>query len=334
MREVEQTLRQRLAQNDIEVAQWIDAQQPALGSCTYEMLQRTVSRAGIRLGPLAVDACLAFCPVTIVLTTTHTELPRIDVELFRNPRPQPFIDALLANGLADDCNVAVDPLMLPLYRIQGIRLSELPAQVRTMADAVTLGTHREGAPCSWFADPNQGMFEGLSIAGGRVIGSLLIPVLFYADDLGVLPDALNGRIPEDRLRGFEQEASQALTVALGRWKPVRIDFIVSSPRLILDAILEATIAHGETAAYWASRAAVDAGGTDARIVCHDTSHDAEDGIAIGFDPGQDVECNVRIIANTQTQIDAYTKAFTTGAYAAGITTVRKTMTELQHSCLN
>jgi hypothetical protein len=323
MREVEQELRQRLAQNDAAALEWIGQQCPVLDSCAYQVLQRVVSRVSVRIGSVATEACLAFCPVTIVLTTTHTELPRIDCELFRNIRPQGVIDALRTHGLIDDCNVSVDPVMLPSARVAAIGLAELPSLVRSMADAAALicrvdRTHRSDLP-----QPNQGMLRSVSIAGGRVIGSLLIPLLFFADDLGELPAVLNGQMPQAELDAFRHAASLALTTTQGRVGPVRISFIVSAPEMIFDAIIESTSAHCDTAAYWASRAAIDAGGRQCAVTFRESSNPIEDpGVWIGFDAGQGVECGTRMFAMDSHHVDLYTEAFAAGAHAAGMTTVR------------
>jgi hypothetical protein len=323
MRALEQELRERLAQNEAATIEWLGHQRPPIDSGAYQVLQRIVSRVRMNHGALPMDACLAFCPVTIVLTTTHTELPRIDVELFRNTRPQGFVDALLAHGLADDCNVGVDPLMLPSARIARIGLTELPALVTSMADRAAAAMGTDGTQDSGIPRPNEGMSHSVSIAGGRVIGSLLIPLLFLAEDLGELPDALNGNIPSENLAAFREAASQALTVALGRGGPVKINFIVSAPALIFDALLESTSAHCDTAAYWASRAAIEAGGTECTIVYGDTpDRESGQGLSIGFEAGLGVECNVRMFAIEQDDIDRYTEAFAFGAHAAGMTTVR------------
>lgn len=326
MREIEQELRGRLAHNDAEATQWIGTQRPAVGSCAYQVQQRTLSRVRVQVGSVTKDACLAFCPVTIVLTTTHSELPRIDVELFRNVRPQPFIEALQTQGLLTDCNVSVDPRMLPAARVAAIGLAELPAIVNAMAAAATLicpvnGTHPSGLP-----DANQGMSQSVSIAGGRVIGSLLIPLLFFADDLGDLPAVLNGQLPEQNITAFCESASQTLTTLLGRGGPVRIDFIVSAPELIFDALLESATAHCDTAAYWASCAAIALGGTECAVVYDDTpARERGQGVSVAFDAGQGVECSVRMMAIEQEPLDRYTEAFAAGAHAAGMTTVRMAM---------
>jgi len=222
-------------------------------------------------------------------------------------------------------------LMYPLPRIAGILPGDLPPLVKSMVDAAKLATAANGSVRCCISNPNYGIHNAMSIAGGRVIGSLLIPVLFFANDLDTLPDALNGKLSEERRLVFERDASQVLTVALGRWGGVRIDFIVSSPRLILDAILESASAHCETAAYWASRAAIDAGGEGGAVVFNDTPDDLG-GLSIGFEPGQEVECNFRAIAMSQEEIDTYAKSFANGAYEAGMTSVitRMHRAEFQH----
>lgn len=334
MRQIELELRRRLARSDKEFTRWVDNQRPEVGTCAYQVLQRTISRASVNYGPVEVDACMAFCPVTIVLTTTHTELPKIDTELFRNTQPQKFMEEILANGLADDCNVSIDPVMYPLPRIADLEFSELPAIVSNMADVATLAKGIGDAHPSCIAHPNQGMPDAVSIAGGRVIGSLLIPLVFFSGDLGELPDVLNGKVPEENIEAFKQSASQALTVALGRWGPVRINFIVSAPALIFDALLESTSAHCDTAAYWASRAAIEAGGTECAIVYNDTPDEVGQGLSIGFSPGEDVECNFRVFAMSQAEIDTYTEAFAAGADAAGMTTINVVTHERSQSRLN
>lgn len=328
MREVEQELRQRLAQNDAAALEWIGQQRPVLDSCAYQVLQRVLSRVSTRIGSVTTDACLAFCPVTIVLTTTHTELPRIDCELFRTVRPQGFIDALRTHGLIDDCHVSVDPLMLPSARVAAIGLRELPPLVRSMADAAALVCHVDRTHHSDLPQVKQDMLHSVSIAGGRVIGSLLVPLLFFADDLGELPAVLNGKVPDANLDAFRHAASLALTTTQGRMGPVRISFMVSAPELILDAILESTSAHCDTAAYWASRAAIDAGGRQCAVVFRESANPIKDpGVWVGFDAGQGVECGTRMFAADSYHVDLYTEAFAAGAHAAGMTTVRIT----QHS---
>lgn len=318
---LEQALAGRLAvcRQDAADLHWIDEMRPQPTGLAWAILERALARASRRYGRGPAQACLAFCPVALIIASSSHELPRFTPDLFRMADPAPIVEALEAHGLADDYAVAVDPQLWPVQQIADLSRSCLPDLAANLADAVLLGHAATLGDHPLLADEGVGIAGSVSVAGGRIIGSFLMAVIYTGDSMVALPQALDFPVSSAQARGFGEAASRALTLALPETPPLRIEAFLGAPQLALSALFEATAAHCEFAAYWGARALVQAGGTAAGITY---AHAAEgEGIAVGFDAGPEVEVQVQALAESQAAVNRYALAFSRGAKAAGLPTI-------------
>jgi hypothetical protein len=317
---LEQALIQRLGIHSPapEDSAWIDALRPQPFGTAWKIVERALARSLVRPG-VPVHGCLGFCPVTLVISASSHDLPRFTPELFRMADPEAIVRALEANGLADDCAVAVDPQLWPTSQIAELPRSRLPGLAAHLAEAVSHDRTPTLTDHPRLDDDGEGIADSFSVAGGRILGSFLLPVIYTGESLPALPRALDGPATAAQARGFGEAASQALTLGLPEMPPLRIEAFMGAPRLIFSALFESTLAHCEFAAFWGARAALKNGYRECRITY---AHAPEgQGIAVGFDPGPDIEVQIQALADTQTAVNGYALAFTRGAQAAGLASI-------------
>jgi|GEM_PF-3358023 len=301
---------------DPSLADMLDTVCVRPGGGAWLALERALCRARADYGALRIDGCLGFCPVTLVISASRHELPRFTPDLFVLPEPEALVRVLEAHGLANDYMAELDPQLYPAQQIAALPRAGLPALVRSLIDAVTLGKTCSGRDHPLLGTDPGGLERSLSVAGGRILGAFLLPVLYTGEAMHPLPAALTGSAFEARWDGFREAASRELTRSLSLPAPLRMEARVGLPRLLLSAVFDVTTAHCEATAYWAARAAVAKGASQARLRFE---HAADgEGVVIGFDPGHEVEANFWALADTQEELDRYHRAFQRGAVAAGL----------------
>lgn len=286
------------------------------GGGAWVALERALCRASSDYGSLQIDGCLGFCPVTLAIGSSAHDLPRFTPDLFLNPEPEALVRVLEAHGLADDYMAEVDPQLYPAQQIAALPRAGLPALVQSLIDAVTLAKTCSGRDHPLLTTDPGGLERSLSIAGGRILGAFLLPVLYTGEAMRRLPAALTDSAFAPRWAGFREAASRELTRSLQLPAPLCMEARVGPPRLLLSAVFDVNTAHCEATAYWAARAALEKGATQARLRFEHAT-DGE-GVVIGFDPGHDVEANFWALADTQEELDRYHRAFQRGAVAAGL----------------
>lgn len=286
------------------------------GGGAWVALERALSRTRADPGTRRRDGCLGFCPVTLVIRANADELPRFTPELFRTPDPDALVRALDAHGLANDYMAEVDAQLYPVQQIAALPRAGLPAIVQARVEAVTRArTTAGGDHLLPHADPDS-LARSLSLAGDRILGGFLLPVLYTGDAMQRLPVALTGSAFDTRWAGFRDAASRELTRSLKLPTPLHMEARVGPPRLVLSAVFDVNTAHCEATAYWSARAALAHGVTQARLRFEHA--DDGEGVVIGFDPGHEVAPHVWAQANTQEELDRYYRAFQRGAVAAGL----------------
>jgi hypothetical protein len=324
---LERALRQLLANGTapVTLTGWLDTLHLQPQGAAWHALERALSRATVHYGPYPVEGGLGFCPATLILSATSRDLPPFTPELFVNTQPEALVQVLEAHGLADDFAVEVDPQLHPASQIGTLPRGRLPELARHLTDAAlmhqpcTLGEHP-----LLVEDAEAAIGRCVSIAGGRILASFLIPVIYSGESMAVPPQGLTEVLSGDARLAFVREASRALTQGLNPPAPLHIDAFVGIPRLVFTALFDAMAYHCEFAAYWSAHAALAQGHRQGRITFDHAP--AGRGVAIGFEPGVAVDAQACALADSQAEIDRYVLAFTRGAKAAGLTSLDHCLT--------
>lgn len=300
--------------------EWLDTLRPAAFSASRLALQWAMSRA--RPDPkdeAAPEAYLGFCPVTIAMTSRTAPLPSLTPDFFCLPHAQPLIAILEGHGLAEEAQLAMDTVFYPLPVMARWRASELPFIARTLTPVKNQSVRPQASEPGALRINQDDLIRSLTVAGDRIVGSFLLPVLFHAPVMTRPPKALTGQMTDTQLDACAIALSRTGTLALDGRSGLGIETHIGYPRLLWDALEEAVTFHATLATYWTGRLAVRKGLNVGALV-YAAGHDGHD-LAIGFTVGGAIENNLQVIAGTQDELDRYTGAMTRAARDAGLTRI-------------
>ncbi len=299
--------------------EWLDTLRSAAYSASRLALQWAMARA--RPVPddadaAAPDAYIGFCPVTIAMTSRTAPLPSLTPEFFCLPQAQPLITILEGHGLSEDARIAMDAVLYPLPVMARWRASELPLIARTLTPVKNQSLRPQASEPGALRINQDDLMCSLTVAGDRIVGSFLLPVLFHAPTMTRPPAALTGQMADTQLAACAIGLSRTGTLALDGRSGLGIETHIGYPRLLWDALEETVTFHATLATYWTARLAVRKGLNVGTLV-YAAGPDGHD-LAIGFTVGGAIENNLQVIAGTQDELDRYTQAMTRAARDAGL----------------
>lgn len=322
---------------------WLDTQRPPHFSAARLAFQWAMAWAGTDPEDVsAPDAYLGFCPVTVVMTSRLASLPSLTPAFFDLPIAELLITLINDHGLADDAGISMGTPLYPLPMMARLRASQLPRLSRALARALARPCaearipRRTDANCppqnsaaidATAANPpaaaldvtSDDLMQTLTVAGDRIIGSFLLPIVFEAMHLPRPPKALTGELGDEAMKACATALSRTGTLAMDGRSGLGIETHIGYPRLLWDALEEAVTSHAALATYWTARLAVRKGLTVGALA-YAAGPDGHD-LAIGFQVGGRIENNLQVIAGTQHEVDGYTDTLMKAARDAGLTRI-------------
>ncbi len=307
-------------QNAPDTLIWFDTLRPPPATGSRIALQRAISRAlPVPKDPSVPDAYVGFCPVTLVMTCRTAPLPSLTPDFFCFPHAQPLIDTLEGHGLAEDAQIAMAAVLYPLSVMARWRASQLPFIARTLTPVKKQSVRPQDSEPAALPINQDDLMGSLTVAGDRIVGSFLLPVIFYGETMPRAPRAMTGQIPTARRDACATELSRSGTLMLDGRLGLGIETHIGYPRFLLDAMDEVLTSHASLSTYWTARLAVREG-LSVGTLTYAAGPDGRD-LAIGFQVGGAIVNNLQLLAGTQWDIDRYTRAMTRAARDAGLTRI-------------